>query len=130
MTATIMMWIVVVKTPKIAPGDQAIRFLANQISKKIILPEFTGETSSGTEAEKPTLLPEVAEMAEAPTTIELEEPKILLPETKEMAAAPSTEKMEEARGSTEGSKISEILSPSAEIEVAGIKKGPAVMKVA
>jgi hypothetical protein len=28
---------VVVKTPKIALGDQAIRFSANQVSKKIIL---------------------------------------------------------------------------------------------
>jgi hypothetical protein len=61
------------------------------------VPEFTGETSSGTEAEEPTLLPEVAEMAEAPTTTELEEPKILLLETIEMAEAPSTEKMEEAK---------------------------------
>jgi hypothetical protein len=87
------------------------------------VPEFTGETSSATEAEELTLLPEVAELAEAPTTTKLEEPKILLPETKEMAEAPSTEKMEETKGSTEGSKISEILSPSVEIEVARIKKG-------
>jgi hypothetical protein len=59
------------------------------------VPEFTGETSSATEAEKPTeptLLPEVAETAEVPTKIELEEPKILLSETKEKAEAPSTEK--------------------------------------
>jgi hypothetical protein len=59
------------------------------------VPEFTGETSSATEAEKPTkptLLLEVAGMAEAPTRIELEKPKILLPETKEMAEAPLTEK--------------------------------------
>ena len=65
-------------------------------------------------------------MAEAPTRIKLKEPEILLPETKEMAEVPSTEKMEEAKGSTEGSKISEILSPSVEIRVAGIKKGPTV----
>jgi hypothetical protein len=32
-----MMWIVVVKTPKIDLGDQAMRFLANQVLKKIIL---------------------------------------------------------------------------------------------
>jgi hypothetical protein len=90
------------------------------------VPEFTGDTSSATEAEEPTLLPEVAEMAKAPTTKELEEPKVLLPETKEMAEAPSTEKMEEAKGSMKGAKISEILSPSVEIEVARIKKGPTV----
>jgi hypothetical protein len=90
------------------------------------VPEFTGETSSATEAEEPTLLPEVAEMAKAPTTKELEEPESLLPETKEMAEAPSTEKMEEAKASTEEAKISEILSPSVEIEVAKIKKGPTV----
>jgi hypothetical protein len=59
------------------------------------VPEFTGETPSATEAEKPIkpiVLPEVAEMAEAPTKTELEKPKILLSETKEMAEAPSTEK--------------------------------------
>jgi hypothetical protein len=64
------------------------------------VPKFTGETSSATEAKKPTkptLLPEVAEMAEAPTRIELEEPKILLPTTEEMAEALSTEKMEKMK---------------------------------
>ena len=36
-TVTFMMWIVVVKTPKIDLGDQAMRFSANQVLKKIIL---------------------------------------------------------------------------------------------
>jgi hypothetical protein len=90
------------------------------------VPEFTGETSSATEAEQPTLLPEITEMAEAPTRTVLEEPKILLSETKEMAEAPSTEKMEEAKGSAEGSKISEVLSPSANVDTTKIQKGPAV----
>jgi hypothetical protein len=93
------------------------------------VPEFTGETSSATEAEKPTkptLLPEVAEMAEAPTRIELEEPKILLPKTKEMAEAPSTEKMEEVKEATEGSKTSEVFSPAANIETVKNQKVPAV----
>jgi hypothetical protein len=93
------------------------------------VPEFAGETSSATEAEKPikpTLLPEVAEMAEAPTKTELKKPKILLSETKEMAEAPSSEKMGEAKGSAEGSKISEVLSPSANVETTKIQKGPAV----
>jgi hypothetical protein len=34
--------------------------------------------------------------------------------------------MKEAKGSTEGSKISEILSPSANVETTKIQKGPAV----
>jgi hypothetical protein len=92
------------------------------------VPEFTGETSSATEAEKPTkptLLPKVAEMAEAPTRIELEEPKILLPETKEMAEAPSTEKMEEVKKPTE-EKASEVLSPAANVETIKNQKVPAV----
>jgi hypothetical protein len=92
------------------------------------VPEFTGETSSATEAEKPTkptLLPEVAEMAEAPKRIELEEPKILLPETKEMAEAPSTEKMEEVKKPTK-EKTSEVLSPAANVETVKNQKVPAV----
>jgi hypothetical protein len=36
-TATAMMWIVVVKTPKIDLGDQAMQFSANQVLNKIIL---------------------------------------------------------------------------------------------
>jgi hypothetical protein len=92
------------------------------------VPEFTGETSSATEAEKPTkptLLPEVAERAEAPTRIELERLKILLPETKEMAEAPSTEKMEEVKKPTE-EKTSEVLSPAANVETVKNQKVPAV----
>jgi hypothetical protein len=69
-------------------------------------------------------LPGSKELAEVPTTKELEESKTLIPETEELAEAPSTEKMEEAKASTEGAKISEILSPSVEIEAAKIKKGP------
>ena len=43
-----------------------------------------------------------------------------------MVEAPSTEKMEEAKGSTEGSKISEVLSPSANVETTKIQKGQTV----
>jgi hypothetical protein len=43
-----------------------------------------------------------------------------------MAEVPSTEKMEEAKESAEGSKISEVLSPSANIDTTKIQKGPAV----
>jgi hypothetical protein len=49
-----------------------------------------------------------------------------------MAEVPATEKVEEpnteeAKASAEGVKISEILSPSEEIEAAKIKKGPTVI---
>jgi hypothetical protein len=90
------------------------------------VPEFGSATSTTPEAKGSTLLPGSTELAEAPTTKELEEPQTLLPETKELAEAPSTEKMEEAKASTERAKISEILSPSVEIEVTKIKKGPTV----
>jgi hypothetical protein len=73
------------------------------------VPEFAGETSSATEAKEPTLQPEVKEVAEMPSIEKMEEPKT-----------------EEAKTSAEELKISEILSPSEEIEVAKIKKGPTV----
>jgi hypothetical protein len=69
------------------------------------VPEFTGETSSATEAKEPTLLPEVTEMVEVPATEKMEEPKT-----------------EEAKASAEGVKISESLNPSEEIEAAKMKK--------
>jgi hypothetical protein len=73
------------------------------------VPEFTGETSLATEVEEPTLLPEVAEMAEVPVTKKIKEPET-----------------EEAKASAEGVKVLEILSPSEEIEASKIKKGPIV----
>jgi hypothetical protein len=68
------------------------------------VPEFSSETSSAPEAKESN-----------PS-----------PGAKELAEAPSTEKMEEAKASTEGAKVSEILSPSEEIKAAKIKKGPTV----
>jgi hypothetical protein len=85
------------------------------------VPEFTGETPSATEAEKPTeptLLPEVAETAEVPTKTKLEQSMILLSETKGKAEAPSSEKMEEVKEATEGSKTLEVLSPAGNIGTA------------
>jgi hypothetical protein len=73
------------------------------------VPEFTGETSSATEAKEPTPLPEVTEMAEVPAAEKMEETKT-----------------KEATTSAEGVKISETLNPSEEIEAAKIKKGPTV----
>jgi hypothetical protein len=93
------------------------------------VPEFAGETSSATEAEKPikpALLLEVAETAKAPTKTELEKPKNLSSETKEMAEVSSSEKMEEAKRSAEGSKTSEVLSPAANVETVKNQKVPAV----
>jgi hypothetical protein len=114
-----------------APERKRIKVLTHRprYIEPASVPEFTGDTSSATEAEKPTKptsLPKVAEMTEMPTRTELEEPKILLPETKEMAEAPSSEKMEEAKGSAEGSKISEVLSPSADVETTKTQKGQTV----
>jgi hypothetical protein len=73
------------------------------------VPEFAGETSLATEAKEPTLQPEVKEVAEMPLIEKMEEPKT-----------------EEVKTSAEELKISEILSPSEEIEAAKIKKGPIV----
>jgi hypothetical protein len=67
-----------------------------------IVPEFVGEASSATEAKKP----------------------IPAQKTKELTATPKAERIEEPKG--EGTKISEILSPSAEVGVPLTLKGPAV----
>jgi hypothetical protein len=66
------------------------------------VPEFVGETSSTTEGKEPTPLPNIEGLAEVP----------------------ATEKIEESRA--EETKTSEVLSPSAKIEVAKSQKGPAV----
>jgi hypothetical protein len=67
-----------------------------------IVPEFVGETSSATEAKEPTHAQK----------------------TEELTATPKAEKIGEPRA--EGTKTSEILSPSAEIEVPKTQKGPAM----
>jgi hypothetical protein len=94
-----------------APKRKRVKVLTHRprYIEPATVPEFTGETSSATEAKEPTLLPEVTEMAEVPATEKMEEPKT-----------------EEAKASAEGVKISEILSPPEEIEAAKIKKGPTV----
>jgi hypothetical protein len=94
-----------------APKRKRVKVLTHwpRYIEPATVPEFTGETSSATEAKEPTLLPEVKEMAEVPATEKMEEPKT-----------------ENAKASAEGVKILEILSPSEEIEAAKIKKGPTV----
>jgi hypothetical protein len=66
------------------------------------VPEFVGEASSATEAKKP----------------------IPAQKVEELSATPKVEKTEESKA--EGTKISEILSPSAEVGVPQAQKGPAV----
>jgi hypothetical protein len=66
------------------------------------VPEFVGETSSATEAKEPTPAQK----------------------TEELTATPKADKIEEPRA--EGTKTSEILSPSAEVEVPKTQKGPAM----
>jgi hypothetical protein len=67
-----------------------------------IVPEFVGEASSATEAKEPTPAQK----------------------TEELIGTPKAEKIEEPRA--EGTKTSEILSPSAEVEVPKTQKGPGV----
>jgi hypothetical protein len=67
-----------------------------------IVPEFVSEASSATEAKKP----------------------IPAQKTKELIATPKIERIEESKA--EGTKISEFLSPSAEVGVPLTQKGPAV----
>jgi hypothetical protein len=67
-----------------------------------IVPEFVGEASSATEAKKP----------------------IPAQKTEELTATPKAERIEEPKA--EGTKISEILSPSAEVGVPQTQKGLAV----
>jgi hypothetical protein len=67
-----------------------------------IVPEFVGEASLATEAKKP----------------------IPAQKTEELTATPKAERIEEPKA--EGTKISEILSPSAEVGVPQTQKGPVV----
>jgi hypothetical protein len=96
---------------ELAPKRKRVKVLTRRprYIEPATVPEFAGETYSVTESKEPTLLPEIKVLAEVPVTEKMEEPKT-----------------EEAKTSNEGVKISEILSPSGEIEVAKIKKGPTV----
>jgi hypothetical protein len=94
-----------------APKRKRVKVLTHRprYIEPATVPEFAGDTSSATEAKEPTLLPEIKELAEVPVKEEMEEPKT-----------------EETKTSAEGVKISEILIPSGEIEVAKVQKGPTV----
>jgi hypothetical protein len=85
-----------------APKRKKVKVLTHRprFIEPAIVPEFVGETSSATEAKEPT--PEQ--------------------KTKELTVTPKAEKIEEPRA--EVTKTSEILSPSAEVEVPKTQKGP------
>ena len=69
-----------------------------------IVPEFGGETSSVTEAKEP-----------APPTQKIDEPDAMPKAPSAKLAEPKTDNIEETR--VEGTKILEVLSPSAEVTV-------------
>jgi hypothetical protein len=75
-----------------------------------IVPEFSGETSSATEAKGP-----------APPTQRIEEPAAMSKAPSAELVEPKTDKTEEPR--IEGTKTLEVLSPSAEVIVPKAQKG-------
>jgi hypothetical protein len=87
-----------------APKRKRVKVLTHRphYIESAVVPDFGGETSSATEAKKP--IP--AQKAE------------------ELSATPKAERTEESKA--EGTKILEILSPSAEVGVAQVPKGPAM----
>jgi hypothetical protein len=94
-----------------APKRKRVKVLTHlpRYIEPATVPEFTGDTSTATEAREPTPLPKIVELAEVPATEKKEEPRT-----------------EEVKISAEEVKISKILSPSGEIEVAKSQKGPTV----
>jgi hypothetical protein len=86
------------------PKRKKVKVLTHQprYIKPAIVPEFVGEASSATEAKKP----------------------IPVQKTEELTTTPKAERIEEPKA--EGTKISEILSPSAEVGVPQTQKGPMV----
>jgi hypothetical protein len=78
-----------------APKRKRVKVLTHRprYIEPATVPEFVGETSSATEAKEPTPLPNIEGLAEVPATEKIEEPR------------------------AEETKTSEILSPSANIEV-------------
>ena len=74
------------------------------------MPEFGGETSSSTEAKEP-----------APPTQKIEEPAAMPKASSAKLAEPKANNIEEI--GVEGTKILEVLSPSAEVTVPKAQKG-------
>jgi hypothetical protein len=89
---------------ELAPKRKRVKVLTHRprYIEPATVPEFVGETPSATEGKEPTLLPNIEGLAEVPATEKIEEPR------------------------AEETKTSEVLSPSAKIEVAKSQKGPGV----
>jgi hypothetical protein len=95
-----------------APKSKKLKVLTHRprYIEPAIVPEFGGETSSATEAKEPT-----------PPTQKIEEPAVMPKVPSAELAKPKTDKTEEPR--IEGTKIVEVLSPSAEVTVPKAQKG-------
>jgi hypothetical protein len=95
-----------------APKRKKLKVLTHRprYIEPAIVPEFGGETSSATEAKEP-----------APPTQKIEELAALPKAPSAKLAEPKTDNIEETR--VEGTKILEILSPSAEVTVPKAQKG-------
>jgi hypothetical protein len=87
-----------------APKRKRVKVLTHRprYIEPATVPEFSGETSSATEAKEPTPLPNIEVSSKAPVTEKIEEPR------------------------AEEIKTSEVLSPSAKTEMTKSHKGPAV----
>jgi hypothetical protein len=95
-----------------APKSKKLKVLTHRprYIEPAIVPEFGGETSSATEAKDP-----------APPTQKIEEPSVMPKVPSAELAEPKTNKTEEPR--IKGTKILEVLSPSAEVTVPKAQKG-------
>jgi hypothetical protein len=87
-----------------APKRRRVKVLTHQprYIEPATVPEFAGETSSATETKDSTSLPEIKELAEVPATEKLEEPR------------------------AEEAKTSEVLGPSAKVEIEKSQMGTTV----
>jgi hypothetical protein len=95
-----------------APKSKKLKVLTHRprYIEPAIVPEFGGETSSATEAKEP-----------APPMQKIEESAVMLKVPSAELAEPKTDKTEEPR--IEGTKILEVVSPSAEVTVLKAQKG-------
>jgi hypothetical protein len=95
-----------------APKRKKVKVLTHRprYIELAIVPEFGGETSSATEAKEP-----------APPTQKIEEPAGVPKAPSAKLAEPKVVNIEETR--VEGTKILEVLSPSAEVTVPKAQKG-------
>jgi hypothetical protein len=95
-----------------APKRKTLKVLTHRprYIEPAIVPEFGSETSSATEAKEP-----------APPTQKIEEPAAMPKASSAKLAEPKADNIKETR--VEGTKILEVLSPSAEVTVPKAQKG-------